>query len=433
MIFNIEIIKSKIGKDVIITFTSQVFIMLFLFLINKILSNELGVDGYGQYSIIKKTSGVIALTMISGMGIALPRYISYYKAKGELAKVNYIIVSAILIVIITNFVIFLLLFFFRANVESLVIGSKNNSPLFYSTILYSSSICISTLLYSYYRGIGNFLLFNLSQIIVQVLILISCFFSHGRLLLLLNIWSITTFIYTLIAFSKELKAIFKNVFFEKKLILLKSSVNELYSYGYSRLIGDFILFSFSAAPLLILNSKYGIKETAFFSVGIMITNMIIPFFSFLGMILLPYVSERFAMKRHKEIKKAVNNLLFVYLLISILICVLVFFNVDFIIKLLFNKLYLKSAETIKIIIWLILPQAIYMLLRNPLDAVSKFPYNALNLAISFAIMLIMLYHSTSKTEFNYSYLISNIILAVLSLISWYFFYKSKTKVEPEAH
>jgi O-antigen/teichoic acid export membrane protein len=422
MSIDFTIIKSKIGKDVVITFLSQFIIMLTFFVVNKILSNSLGVDGYGQYSIIKKNSGVISMVMLGGMGIALPRFLAYYRAKNEEIRANAILVGSLLVILVLSFFIFILFVVFYREFEIIIIGAKQNKELFYATILYSFSICASSFLYSFYRGQGNFIKYNLSQILIQIFILLSCFFEQKHLLDLLIIWSISTLLITLTALIKDTRYIFADFIKNSQINKLRFSFKELVPYGFTRTIGDFVLFSFYALPLFFSNSKYGIRETSYFSVGIMISNMISPFFSFLGMVLLPYVSENIATENHFKIKKAVNILLILYSSISIFVCLFVFIYIDFFIKLFFNSDYLASAGMIKVIIWSVVPQALYLLLRNPLDAISKIPFNTLNLSISFSLMILMFYKSTSIIELSYSFLISNIILAILSVLSWYLFY-----------
>jgi len=422
MNIDFTIIKTKIGKDVLVTFFSQMVIMLTFFVVNKILSNSLGVEGYGQYSIIKKNSTVIAMVMLGGMGIALPRFFSFYRAKQNATKANSIFIGSLLIVLALSFFIFIMFSVFNHESETIITGVSHNSKLFYTTLLYSFSICISSFLFSFYRGIGNFVKYNVSQIIIQVLILISCFYEQKHLVNLLIIWSISTLIFTFLAFTNDTRNIFSLFFKAKRFTIIQTSLKELVPYGLTRLVGDFVLFSFYALPLIFSNSKFGIRETAFFSVGIMISNMITPFFGFLGTVLLPYVSENVANENHNQIKKTVNNLMIIYTLISFIICNTVFYFMDFFIKLLFNSEYLGASNMISIIIWSVLPQAVYLLLRNPLDAISKIPYNTINLTLSFLLMLLMFYKSTTIIELGYSFLISNFVLAVLSVLSWYLFY-----------
>ncbi|MCE5331068.1 MAG: lipopolysaccharide biosynthesis protein [Bacteroidales bacterium] len=428
MNFDVNILKSKIGKDVILTFFSQLLILISLFVTNKVLSSQLSIESYGVYSIIKKNSAVISFIMLSGMGIAIPKYLSFYKAKGEENKTKSTLVSAILLILFSTILLGLLFLIFKNELTPIITGTLIDDGLFLSVIFYSFSICVSSFLYSFYRGEGDFFKYNISQMIIQILILIGSFFNFGQVLYVLNIWSIVTLLYCSYLVYDDMVIYFKGFRIKDNIKLIKSSLKELLPFGFTRLIGDFVLFSFYAVPLIITNSRFGISETAFFSTGIMISNMITPFFAFLGMILLPYVSERFALNQHRQIQKSVNILMFVYILLSVFIGFIVYFNVEFFIELFFNKKYLESTGIVKILIWSVLPQAIYLLLRNPLDAVSNFPFNTVNLTISFIVMVILFNYSNSMINISYSFLISNIILSLLSIISWYtFYYKHKNK------
>ena len=99
---NLLNLKSKLGKDVIVTFIAQAFIMVTFFIVNKVFSNTLGVELYGQYSLIKKNSAVISMVMLAGMGIAIPRFVAFYKAKANITKANSIVISSLIIVLLVT-------------------------------------------------------------------------------------------------------------------------------------------------------------------------------------------------------------------------------------------------------------------------------------------------------------------------------------------
>jgi hypothetical protein len=83
-----EKLRSGLGKDILFTLASQIAIMVLMLVVNKILSVKLGVEGYGQYSIIKKNTQVVSFVMLCGIGIALPRYLSAHIAQKILRKPN---------------------------------------------------------------------------------------------------------------------------------------------------------------------------------------------------------------------------------------------------------------------------------------------------------------------------------------------------------
>lgn len=418
---NLLSLKSKIGKDIAITFAAQMLIMLTFLIVNKIVSNGLGIENYGLYSLIKKNSAVISMVMLGGMGIALPRYFALYKGRNDIQKSNYIAIASILFVIVVSVICTLSGIILSNFFENIIIGT-HNLKLYLITFLYSFSIALSSYIYAFYRGSGNFIKYNLTQIIVQILLLGSTFFFKEKIVDLFLIWSILTLVYSLYELYRILRNTLietdKNNFFKK----LKSAINEISTYGITRLFGDLVLFSFYAIPLIYSNTKFGNLETAYFSVGITLSNMITPLFGLLGMVLLPYVSEQIANNQHSLIKATVNKLVLLYLIISSLISILLIQFLPFFIELLFSSEYLISINIVKIIVWSVIAQSIYLLLRNPLDAVSKAPLNTFNLIISFICMVLLLNKSSNLIQMGYAFLFSNLLLALLSIFSWYFIY-----------
>ena len=79
--------KTSFKKDVIITIIGQLIVLLITFIVNKIVSVQLGTEGYTEFSIAKRSAGVISYVMLMGLGIAVPRFIPQAKAeKNELLK-----------------------------------------------------------------------------------------------------------------------------------------------------------------------------------------------------------------------------------------------------------------------------------------------------------------------------------------------------------
>ncbi len=66
----------------------------------------------------------------------------------------------------------------------------------------------------------------------------------------------------------------------------------------------------------------------------------------------------------------------------------------------------------------ILPQSLYLLYRNPIDAVSVIPYNTIILGICFALMVILFFVSKTLTELAWAYIAVSLLQGVLSYITW---------------
>jgi len=415
-----EKINSSLGKDIGLTLTSQLLIMIIAFGVNKILSNSLGVEGYGQYSIIKRSSAVLSFVMLGGMGIALPRYLSGYIAKNDKKSAKSTIISSFLIISFVSFQVILGCYLAKDTLITLMTGN-NSSQLYFSAILYAFSLTLCSLLFAYYRGSGKFILFSISQIIIQIIILISVVFYGKNLIFVLNLWTIAPLIYVLISGVNELKNnnLYKDNFLSWKTHIIPQ-VKTLSNYGFPRLIGDFLLFSLAAFPLIFISRKLNVESSAYFAVGITITAMVIPLFSFLGMVLLPYVSSAIADNNFLKADKLIGKLLILYIVMAVLSVIILTFGIDTFIRLFFSKEFLSSSGISKILVISILSESIYLLLRNPIDASSNIPYNTFNLFISFTLMIVLFLFSHTLKQFAISYLSVSVVKSGLSFISWQF-------------
>ena len=189
-------------------------------------------------------------------------------------------------------------------------------------------------------------------------------------------------------------------------------------YSSGRLLADFFLFSLAAFPLIFISNTRGLQPTAFFSVGITFVTMVTPLFSFMGIILLPYVAECIAKGEMRTANKFVNRLAMLYLVSSLLIMAVLYFFMDFLTSFFFSESYLTTTDLSCIMILSILPQAIYRLYRNPIDAISVIPYNTIILGTCLTLMIISFYLSRTLTQLAWAYLIVSCLQGVLSLLTW---------------
>ena len=67
----------------------------------------------------------------------------------------------------------------------------------------------------------------------------------------------------------------------------------------------------------------------------------------------------------------------------------------------------------------ILPQAVYMLYRNTIDAVSVIPYNAIILGVCILAMAVSFTLSSTLTQFAWAYLGVSILQGLLSFFTWH--------------
>ena len=410
-------LKSKMSKDVIWTFTIQMAIMLCAFAVTKILSNKLSVDDFGQYNLIKRSIQVLSFVMLAGVGIALPRYIPLYKKGNEPKSIVPLLIATLIYIIGITLLICIICGILNKEMQSIILGEYGNNSLFIIAIAYAFVLAMVQFTFAYYRGTGNFKWYNGTQLTVQTAIILPLIlFPFLTTKIVFTAWLIITAILVTIYLGREF-AIKRMP--HVTLTEVKSELNTVIRYSSGRLVADFFLFSLSAFPLIYISNSLGLQPTAYFSVGITFVTMVTPLYSFMGIILLPYVSESLANKDLQRANIFINKLTLAYLLSAIAIVAFIYVFINFLTSFFFSESYLMTSDLSRIMILSVLPQAIYLLYRNPIDAISVIPYNTIILGISLIAMIFAFSHFSSLVQLAWSYVAVSLLQGVLSWITWH--------------
>lgn len=401
-------------KELIISLLTQFLILFIGLIINKIIVNYMSVEDYGIYNTIKKGASVITFVGLGGLGIALPKYLPKNKSNNIS---NYQLIAALGIVTVILLLLFGVIFTLNTNINQLIFDN-NNTSLMFLMFAFGASNSFIALIFAYLRGIDKILNFNIFQIISQVSLLaiaivykksLSDYFLYSSLALVVN------FILFYIFSARSSLDVFKKSNWKNDVYV---QIKKLFSFGYTRMFGDLILFSIGVIPLVIINNKFGLMESAYFSTATMLNTLITPFFSYIGVILLPKASKAIAEKQYTSLKNMVNKFLFIYIIVSLFfICFFYFFN-RYLIIVLFSKDYLVVSKYIIITSLIILPNSIYLLLRNVNDALHDRPFNTYNLLLSSIIGFILMVFSQNFNQLIISFVIMYVILGLISFLNW---------------
>lgn len=422
----LNIIKGKYGskmtKDVVWTFIIQMIIMLCSFIITKLLSNRLDMDEFGQYNLIKRSIQVLSFMMLAGVGVTLPRYIPLYQNGTPRKSIYPLLKASLIFIVCVSLLVCLLCVVFRREMQQMMIGAPNNNLLYAIILAYAFLLALTQFTYAYYRGISNFKWYNGAQLSLQLAIIMPLIFLP--ILTTTRVfasWLVITGIFVTFYWGRELweKEFWRRpMSYQQGRSSLSEELKTIVRYSSGRLLADFFLFSLSAFPLIYISHYQGFQATAHFSVGMTFVTMVTTLFSFMGIILLPFVSECIAKKDIKKACNFINKLLLLYIFASLLISVPFFLFTDFMTLLFFSEEYLVTKELSQILLLSILPQALYLLYRNPIDAISVLPYNTIILCICLIVMVFTFSYSQSITHLAWAYLIVSLLQGGLSWFTW---------------
>ncbi len=416
-------VNSGMGKDVVWTFSLQIAIMLCSFAITKLLASRLSVDEFGQYNLIKRSVQVLSFVMLAGVGIALPRYIPIYRSSNPPKSIRPLLQASLIYVIGVSCMVGLCCLLFSTEMQETIIGQGDHMSLFLVVLAYAFALAMAQFSYAYYRGVGDFKWYNGTQLGVQLAIVLPLI-----LLPVINVtkvfvaWLIITSLLVAFYLGREWRMKTKEGKQQNAPMSssLKAELTTIAKYSSGRLVADFFLFSLDAFPLIYISNTYGLQPTAYYSVGITFVTMVTPLFSFMGIILLPYVSQAIAKGDLQSANRFISRLSLLYVGFSLVITAFFYVFINFLTTLFFAHSYLVAADLSRIMILSILPQAIYLLYRNPIDAVSVVPYNTIILGICLAAMVITFLLCTTLTQLAWAYFGVSILQGLLSFLTWQF-------------
>lgn len=404
-------------KDLSISGIGQIIVIVLTFIINKSISIILGPNLYSEYAIINKSSAVVSFVMAMSLGIAIPKYIASQKALSDDIGVFHYLFAALQIVLVFSLLVIVIILSLSSNFADLFFNSDNIGYL-YGLLIFAFGTTISTIISAYYRGIDAYVVFTSLQVFGTVMGIIPLVFVRQSITQYFIVRGIGLIFISIILYHRIFKKYMGLLIGTRSISIDKSIYQKLLVFSLPRIPGEFILFSLSALPLIIINRRFGNYATASLATSLGLVGSITPFFSIIGTMLLPYVSKSVALGTTSLMQKRVTILILLYIILAGISILLIYTIPKFFIYILFSSEYYQFANEVRIISISTLFQSLYLLLRNPIDAVSKIPFNTFNLIVTFIILIFVLTILDNLTAICWGINFAFMILGLNSLITW---------------
>lgn len=419
-----RITHSQLSKDILYVFLGQIAIMLSVFGINKVISYYMGVESFAIYSLIKRAGGIIACITTGGMTIALPRYIARFSRKNstDVFFANRFLGNAIKICLVYCAFIAFITILFPEGFTRLFFEEDLNIVLVTCAIVFAFGQTFSNLLFAYYQGYGKFQKYNIAQFVCSLLCLIIAFiFKRNLYAMVLISYSTLLFIGLgfLLYYNYQLSLVACQIKDVKSKSISRLVVGKLLQYGTPRLLHDVVLFIQDVIPLTIILHRFDLYAVGLYSAGLSIPLTISPLFAFTGGVFLQRVSIFIKQNEWKRINNLINSALVVFLIIAVLGTIILFLIQEWIVRIMFSDTFDGVLSLLPYFALSLVPRAIYLLYRNPLDAVSEKPYNLYVVGFRTVVLIIMLLHAENVIDCAKAYLYSSIVLVVLPLLIWH--------------
>jgi O-antigen/teichoic acid export membrane protein len=369
-------------KDILLTFFTQAIILIALIFVYRLIAQNFGPEGLGEYSLIKRAISFLQPILLLGLGVSIPRYIAISENKEE--RSGYMKSGGLALGVFTVFFL-ILINLFKEFFAKIFFGTIDYINFVLPLSFFLVGSILTAFMYSYFRGRLFVKTFNFLHIINLALVpfIIIIFFEEIAIEKLITLIGLITFLIAFIFFIFSVKEFF--IFLPKWQI--KKAWDELLKYGAPRLPGDFALAGLLSLGPIFAAHFVSIQEVGYLSVSQSLLYTVGAVMAPLGLVLLPKVSNLIANGKQEMMKDNLNFLIAAIIQCSVFLCVQSIIFADIIIKYWLGAEFLNAVPVMRIIFLSIFFYIFYVAIRSVLDAVKVKPLNTINLFMSLGVFL----------------------------------------------
>jgi len=406
-------------KGYTFTLVTQIAVMVSGILTIKLASYYFGPHGYGVYAVTKRAMSILGFSMLMGLGISIPRYIGGAYSSGE---GNSYLIAGILSVTPIVAIYIIVSIFWRDFVSSVFFGDTKYDYMVFPLMLAVIGLILQTIAFSYYRGYLRMWVANIFQIVTAAVVPL-CSVAFGKnpyrtFLFMGGSWIVIS--------SAVLFYICKEIGlgeWKKKDVI--RSVFELLSYGTPRVLGEFAWFGLFSIPTFLVAHHSGIKQAGFFSFGLTVLQLLGSVFVVTGIVLLPYISKLRMQEKWEQISKIVAIVVIVSLSLTLAGILVIWLFLPMVINLWMGQEFLATVSSVRWMLIAGIPYVLYIVLRSPMDAISKLPFNAVNTAITLFVIVALIEWAWLIISPTQAMIVGLYVLGGLTVMSWYYLLHQK--------
>lgn len=403
------------SKFFIYMLIAQMLFMLSNLFINYKIEKIWSIEGFATYNLLKRFGSFIVFPLVLGVGIGIPRYISFLKnGKNDKSQgLEYLFAGLIIFCITFIGFLVLILLFPELILSSFKKDGSNSILIIVALFVFSQGIFV--IISSFYRGkiqFGRSSILNvlvLSFLPTVIIFFSNTIFDYFLYYAILTIASLAIII---------VYNIYNNFISYKR---TKFKVRQLIHYGAPRVIGDAILFSLDFIPIYIVSIFISLEESGYLSLSFMFFKLASVSFDLIGSLILPVYGKGFKNESSAVFIKKVNMLLLISSSLAILASVVGYLLIPYLIVTFFSSL--SNAILASQYIFIAFPfYVVFTILKNVLDIISHKAYNSLIQIVGFVAMGLTLFYGIYQKEWFYYRTLTIIIpyffLGVLTYLVW---------------
>jgi len=366
-------------RDYVSTFATEGLFILSYLLVFRLVADHFGPTGFGEYALARRTLAFLLPIGAVGLDVAITRYVAY--AAGRPREQTSYLPPAIGLVAIAVGLQSAVLLALQGFWADLFFGSSAYSDLIPALALMVAGNALFAVAYGNYRGNLRITSANGLRILAHAMLPFAAALAvHG---------SVTQLLYVIgggwVALSIAALAI-TPMSIEKPI----ARAGELARYSVPRVPGDLLALVLFAVPGIVVAHVSDITVAGEVAFGIAALGLVASAVFPAGFVLLPVASRLIAAGSVDRLRAQVYGVGRV--VIGLILVAIVLFEVFAtpIVTIYLGPAFAGSVTTLRILMLGALPWGLYISLRSVIDARHKWPVNALNVGIAFAVFAVLM-------------------------------------------
>lgn len=358
--------------------------MLSAIFVTRILAIDLGIEGFGEYSIARRLVATIAPIATVMMGDAIVRTIAMYDEEVKRMRVA---VAGMLLGIIPALLFAAIALPLRHFLAAMIFDSADAAPVIAAVVIMVVGYAVYSVCYAICRGRNQISISNIWQIGVMAVapVAISLIYAESgaasRVVLVMGLSFFAGLVPIAVWFVQALRM--TGVFGTLGLTL-----RELAVYGVPRIPAGIAMMSMLAVTPLVASVFGSIQDAAYLVVGQSVYRVVETALVAFGIVALPKATQLFASGQREYLQKRVGDIVMLVSHVGLFLTLQTVVWSDQIIEWWVGSQYAPSGILMKIQMGALIPYLFFITLRTIIDAVEVRALNALNLAVSLGVMVI---------------------------------------------
>ncbi len=338
-----------------------------------------GMQGFGEYSLSRRTLSLLMPLVVLGADLGVARYVAYAEEEKSGKSAGY--AAASLIVLAAGVAAVSAVLLVAAGFWGHVFfGSESYVSLVLALPVLLAGGGLHSIAYGYLRGLHRIQAANVVMAInMGVLPIAAILLFRGSVVSILYAmgigWSIASGV-ALVRLPFNLAGI-------------RERLREMTRFGVPRMPGDFVSLLLFAMPGILIAQAANLRVAGIVAFGVAAVSMIGSSLTPVSFLLLPTAARLLAAGKVRQLRTEVVEVVGITLAGTLIVVVLLEVFATPILNIYLGPSFTADVDVLRLTLLGALPWAAYVTLRSVIDAQHVRPINARNLAISFAFALLL--------------------------------------------